>query len=466
MAEQQDTIAALSTPAGVSGIAVVRLSGPDSLDILSEIYLAPGGEPRRSPWEHRRLYPGKIVNGEGREVDQVVCAVFRAPESYTGEDVVEISCHGSPLVVERILELLYRSGARPAEPGEFTKRAFLNGKIDLIQAEAVCDLIHSRSELQRQVALDQLRGKLSAAIEALAEEALRLLADIEASIDFIDDDLEAFDPTSARELLAHQKSTLTRLLEGSDLAVPFHEGFRVVIAGRPNAGKSSIFNRLVGDERAIVTDLPGTTRDLIRETRILEGLLFIFEDTAGLREGAEEEVENIGIGLARKALERADLVVYVIDSSTPVREGELREIAQLMEPTRCLIALNKVDLPGSKAKIGELSERLAGFTIVETSALTGAGIEELRKALLTSAGKERINRLASERLMLNARLVGLLREASQRADQLEKAIEERRPLEILAVEARELLGCYERATGKRYSEDLLEEIFSRFCVGK
>jgi tRNA modification GTPase len=464
MGQTSQTIAALSTPVGESGIAVIRITGEDTLAILSRIFQAKSDPNRTGAWEHRKLHYGVLVDPSGEAIDDVMCAVLRAPDSYTGEDTAEISCHGGPLIVSKVLDATFAMGARPAEPGEFTKRAFLNGKIDLIQAEAVCDLIHSKSELQRKVAHEHLSGGLSRRIQRLADEILELLGVIEANIDFIEEDIETLDVASACELLEHHRCALGELLSRASLSRPFREGYRVVISGPVNSGKSSLFNQMLGERRAIVTEIPGTTRDVLRESIVLEGLVFILQDTAGLRERTGDAVETIGMTLAEDAAGAAALVIFVIDGSKAFGEAEKRRVARL-DPTRSVLVLNKMDLPVvlSVEKLGRVSP---GFRIHAVSALEGSGIGALKHALVDCVGREALNWISRERVVLNSRLVSLLEEADRRAQVLEGGLKTREPLEILALEARELLECYEEATGKRYSENLLDTIFTRFCIGK
>ena len=457
------TVAALSTPAGESGIAVVRLSGSDALEILTAVYRTIGGTPQPGPWEHRRLYHGFLLGAGTEAIDEVVCAVMRGPESYTGEDVVEISCHGNTLLVSRILEALFAAGARPAPPGEFTRRAFLNGKLDLIQAEAVADLIHSRSELQQKVAREQLAGTLSRRINDLAAEVLDLLAIIEANIDFIEEAIDTIDYDVGIALARAHREKLGELLASAPLTRPFREGYRVGIAGPVNAGKSSLFNRLIGENRAIVTEIPGTTRDVIREPVVLDGLLFILHDTAGLR-GTSDGVERIGVALAETTAEEADVVLFVVDGAAPLSEDTRSRIGRL-DAKKTLIVVNKIDLPAVVTPDRVRASR-CDIPVLAVSVETGEGIGEIARALVRRAGEEGLGWIARERIALNARIVSLLEEASLRLEALEAGLAMRSPLEILAVDAREVLSCYELATGKRYSEELLDTIFSRFCIGK
>ncbi|MEJ2720990.1 MAG: tRNA uridine-5-carboxymethylaminomethyl(34) synthesis GTPase MnmE [bacterium] len=458
-----ETIAALATPPGESGIAVIRISGAQALPILTEIFRTKNGGRHSGEWAHRRLYHGQIHDKREQAIDEVMCAVMRAPESYTGEDIVEISCHGGPLIVKRILELVFQRGARSAEPGEFTKRAFLNGKIDLIQAEAVGDLIHARSELQRRVARDQLAGVLSARIDALADELLGLLGEIEAGIDFIEEDIDTLDIEAALAVVRGHRERLGELLASAPLSRPFREGYQVVIAGPVNAGKSSLFNRVIGEHRAIVTEFPGTTRDVLREPVLLEGVLFVLQDTAGLR-GADEPVERIGVQLAETAVKAADVVVFVVDGSEAL-DADSAAWLERLQPERTIVVLNKLDLP-ARTTADRLRTTYPDHAVIAASAVTGEGMEGFAPALVDRAARDQLSWIARERVVLNSRLISILQSARERLETLEENLAARAPLEILAVDAREVLSLYETATGRRYTEDLLDRIFSRFCIGK
>ena len=460
MSLHTDTIAALATPPGESGLAVIRVSGEGALTLLSTVLYTLAGNPFSDEWEHRRLYHGRFVASDGTPIDDVMAAVMRAPESYTGEDVAELSCHGGSAVVARVLETLFALEVRPAEPGEFTRRAFLNGKMDLIQAEAVADLIHARTELQRSVAERQLRGALSQRIDALADDMLGLLGLIEANIDFIEEGIDALDVPAALAVIERQRAEVGDLLASAAFARPLRDGYRVVIAGPVNAGKSSLFNRLVGEGRAIVTEIPGTTRDVLRETISIDGIPFMIHDTAGLREAGPDRVETIGMDRARDAAQAADVVVFVVDGTEALSADTRRAVEQL-DGKRALVVINKVDQPVRKD-----APSPPGVAIVRASAHTGEGLGDLRAALLQLAHTDDLTRMARDRAILNARLVSLLESARDPLADLGRAIRDREALEILAARAREILSYYEEATGRRYREDLLDVIFSRFCIGK
>jgi tRNA modification GTPase len=387
-------------------------------------------------------------------------AVMRAPESYTGEDVAEISCHGGSAIVARILETLFAMDVRPAGPGEFTRRAFLNGKMDLIQAEAVADLIHARTELLRSVAERQLRGALSERIDALADGMLGLLGLIEANIDFVEEGIDALNIPDALTVIERQRAEIDDLLASAAFARPLRDGYRVVIAGPVNAGKSSLFNRLVGENRAIVTEIPGTTRDVLRETLSIEGVPFVVHDTAGLRESGPDRIESIGIDRAKDAAGSADVVLFVIDGSEPLTDA-LRQSIDRLDAARALVVVNKIDRP----QRADWPSR-APVSVVRVSAETGEGLPGLRSDLLRLAHSDDLTRMARDRAILNARLVALLESAREPLADLGHALRDREALEILAVRARDVLAYYEEATGRRYREDLLDVIFSRFCIGK
>jgi tRNA modification GTPase len=453
-----DTIGALSTPVGESGIAVIRVSGPDAVEVVVPLLQTRFGQPFRDPFEHRRLYHAHFVEPTGRRIDEVMVAVMHGPESYTGDDVIEITCHGSIAVVRRVLELLFAAGVRPAQAGEFTRRAFMNGKMDLIQAEAVADLIHAHSEIQRVAAERQLAGELSRRIDGLADDMLGLLGDLEARIDFIEEGIEALDIAQVHGRIEAQRQELNALLASASVSRLVRDGFRVVIAGPVNAGKSSLFNRLLGESRAIVTEIPGTTRDVLRETVVIDGVPFVLHDTAGLREGTADRVERLGMDRTSDALQEADVVLFVLDGSlkAPLDKPARRWLAGL-DAARSIVLINKADLPSAPGAPG---------SGIRVSALTGLGFTELRAAMLEKAGSARLARVAREGAVLNARLIGLLEQARVHLAALHEMIARSEPLELVAHRARLVLGQYEEATGRRYHEGLLDAIFAKFCIGK
>jgi tRNA modification GTPase len=450
-----DTIAAIATPQGEGGLAVVRVSGPDALAIADRVFRgAPLSRAAASTLHH-----GWLEGGE--RIDEAVAAVFRSPASYTREDVVELSCHGGRLPAQRALAALLAAGARLAGPGEFTLRAFLNGRIDLVQAEAVAELIGARSEAMHRAALARLAGELSRELRAHREELLEALAEVEARVDFAEDVGGVEVPPAVRGRIDAIAAALAACLRGAAWGRALREGVQVAIAGPPNAGKSSLFNRLVGEERAIVTPIPGTTRDRVSATVELEGALFTLSDTAGLREGGDE-VETIGIERAYAALAESHVVLWVVDGSQP-GIGPISERPPLdaFVGKRVVLAMNKHDL-GAVANGAVLAAAIGAFRceLVHVSARSGEGVEAISAALVRAAGFEPGDVLASERQAL------VLRRA---CDALARASEQGAagaPGEIVAIELREAITALEELLGLQPSEDLLDRIFSKFCVGK
>ncbi len=442
-----DTIAAISTPFGEGAIALVRLSGERAVAVADEVFR---GKMRLAEAEARTQHIGRIADENGAAVDDVLATVFRAPASYTGEEVVEISCHGGILVTRRILQLLLAHGARSAEPGEFTQRAFLNGKMDLTQAEAVMDLIRAQTDLAMRAATEQLEGRLGAKIRELREQLLATLAHVEAFIDFPDEDI---DPDTGAALLAKLDAVrggVESLLRTAGQGKILREGVRTVIYGAPNVGKSSLLNLLLGYERAIVSETPGTTRDTIEEVVNLRGIPLRLVDTAGLRE-AGNEVERQGIERTHKQVERAELVLRVFDAS----RGELN--GGDAEAQREIRVLNKCDL-------GE-DESWKGVEGVRISCKTGEGTERLADAIFERVmGGGVATRDAS--IAINARHQACLQEAERYCNAAKKAVEDGLSAEYIAVELRAALGAVGEVVGKADSEELLGEIFSRFCIGK
>ncbi|MFO7941491.1 MAG: tRNA uridine-5-carboxymethylaminomethyl(34) synthesis GTPase MnmE, partial [Bacillota bacterium] len=374
-----DTIAAVATPPGRGGVAIVRVSGPETMRITSVVLRGRDmGQINLSP---RRVEVGFAVDPDaGEALDEVLCFYMPGPRSYTGEDVLEIHCHGGPIPVGRILEAVFRSGARPAEPGEFTRRAFLNGRIDLTQAEAVGDLVAARSRTAARLALDQLEGHLGREVRRLRSELLDILASIEVVLDYPEMDIEerqiAEIATAARRIGGH----LENLRESASVGRPFREGVRTVILGRPNVGKSSLLNALLGRERAIVTDVPGTTRDTVEEELILRGIPLILVDTAGIRESGDD-VERLGVQRAREAARRAELILVVLDDSNGLAKEDRSIVASLDDGPATVIVVNKTDLRGGAVPLAEIREMMPDAPIVRTSALTGEGLDALEETV-------------------------------------------------------------------------------------
>jgi tRNA modification GTPase len=453
-----DTIAAIATPLGEGGLAVVRISGPNALAIADQCFVPLGKaslKPSVAP--SHTLHYGRITQ-RGQIVDEVLLAVMRSPRTLTREDVVEITCHGGLLPAKLVLDTTLEHGARLAEPGEFTKRAFLNGRIDLAQAEAVADLIQARTELALAAANEQLAGRLSQRINGLRDDLLHTLAHVEAHIDFPEEDIAPDTRSQLVGRLERGAQLMDDLLRTANEGQILRRGIRAAIVGRPNAGKSSLLNQLLGHDRAIVSAIPGTTRDTIEETANIRGLPVVFVDTAGLREG-RDEIEVEGIRRSREALTKAELILHVLDASETLTSADENYLNEFAAKKRILVR-NKIDLPARLELPDGLKAPMAGVCC-----LSGQGIEELKDAIkeLIWAGEIRAEML---QVMINSRhqeALNRARAATQRA--LEALRAEQTP-ELAAMDLRIAVNAVGEIVGKTSTEDLLDAIFSQFCIGK
>ena len=463
----EDTIAAIATPLGEGGLAVIRLSGPSAVAVADACFRGSGRSPAPlATAPTHTVHHGWILRG-GDRVDEVLVTLMRAPRTYTREDVVEISCHGGLLPARFVLETVLAGGARLAHPGEFTQRAFLNGRLDLAQAEAVADLIHSRTELALRAAHEQLAGKLSQRINHLREDLLLALAHVEAHLDFPEEDIA---PDTRQQLLARLErggEFMDGLLRTAQEGRILRRGVRAVITGPPNAGKSSLLNQLLGHDRAIVTPLPGTTRDTIEETANIRGLPVVLVDTAGLR-AAGDEIEAEGIRRSRESIERADLVLQVWDQSQTL-PPDAADAFRVLAGRKHLVVLNKCDLP---ARIGPESlaalrppESAAPLAVLAVSCQTGEGIEGLKDAIKAAvwAGEIRAEMLE---VMLNARHHQAVQRAHDATERALALLRQDGGLELVATELHLAVDAVGEVTGKTTTEDLLDAIFSQFCLGK
>ena len=452
-----DTIAAIATALGEAGLAVVRLSGPQALAVADRSF-TPKGRHSARPSEaatHTIQY-GHVVRA-GVIVDEVLVSVMRAPRTFTREDVAEITCHGGLLTAKLVLDTVLENGARLAQPGEFTRRAFLNGRLDLAQAEAVADLIHSRTELALRAAHEQLAGKLSQRIHHLRDDLMQTLAHIEAHLDFPEEDIA---PDTQMQLLARLDqgvAFMDALLRTANEGQILRRGIRVAIVGRPNVGKSSLLNQLLGRDRAIVSPRPGTTRDTIEETANVRGLPVVFVDTAGLRE-AHDEVELEGIRRSHEAVSRAELLLHVLDLSEPLTQEDERFLTEFSGKTRIVVG-NKSDLPR------RLQLTATQSSLVELSCRSGQGIEELKDRIkeLAWAGEIRSEMLE---VMINSRHQDALSRARAAVFNAGEALRRGMSLEFVAVDLRCGVDAVGEIVGKTATEDLLDLIFSQFCIGK
>jgi tRNA modification GTPase len=452
MHRSTETIAALATPIGTAAIAVVRASGPDTARLMQEIFAATSS-PRVATHADYRDRAGMLV-------DDVLFTFFQGPRSYTGEDSLEVSCHGNPFIAQKILEDLCARGCRPAEPGEFTQRAFLNGRMDLSQAEAVMDLIHARSERALGAANRQLRGALGRQMKALIERLLQVLARVEAYIDFPEEDL----PPEDREIVGREVTLLAqetdRLLATSHYGALLRDGIKTVIVGAPNVGKSSLLNRLVGSDRALVSAEPGTTRDFIEERIIIGPHCFRIIDTAGLNP-SPAPLEKLGMEKTLERAAEADLFLLVFDSTQTETPPLPVEVFTKVTPYNSLIIFNKNDLGKNKSSI-LLDEKLPCFDV---SALTGEGFEALTNAIIRCADSFQ-SETGTEVVAINARHAGALSQARACLVAAKKKIETNEPIELLASDLRGVLEAYGMISGKVDNERMLDALFSTFCIGK
>jgi tRNA modification GTPase len=485
-----DTIAAIATPLGEGGLAIVRLSGPQSLAVADKSFLPVGKNSLKpSAATTHTIHYGQIVR-HGRSVDEVLLAVMRAPHTFTREDTAEITCHGGILPAKLVLDTLLENGARLAEPGEFTRRAFLNGRIDLAQAEAVADLIRSRTELALAAANEQLAGKLSQRINALRDEMMQTLAHVEAHIDFPDEDISPDTKEQLLKRLEHGVAFMDELLRTANEGQILRRGIRAAIVGRPNAGKSSLLNQLLGHNRAIVSPIPGTTRDTIEETANIRGLPVVFIDTAGLRE-ARDEIEQEGVRRSHESLARAEFILHVLDASEPLTPADEKYFAEFAGKKRILV-VNKVDLP-RKLKLSDgvrqtfLSAGSGDFPVaqpntgqecpvnqqagkpalqmVDVCCLSGQGIEALKDAIkeLVWSGEITAGML---QVMINSRHQDALNRARAATRRTLDVLRAGETLELAAGELRIAVNAVGEIVGKTATEDLLDSIFSQFCIGK
>ena len=454
----EDTIAAIATPLGEGGLAVLRLSGRQALAVADQCFIPVGkSSVKPSAAATHTIQYGRIED-KGRIVDEVLIAVMRAPRTFTREDVVEITCHGGLLPAKLILDLLLKYGARLADPGEFTKRAFLNGRLDLTQAEAVADLIHSRTDLALAAANEQLAGKLSHRINQLRDDMVKTLAHVEAHIDFPDEDIS---PDTKDQLLKRLEGGITfmdELLRTADEGQILRRGIRAAIVGRPNAGKSSLLNQLLGHDRAIVSPIPGTTRDTIEEMANIRGIPVVFVDTAGLREGGDE-IEAEGIRRSRESLARAELILHVLDASEPCAVSNNSFLDDFGDKKRILL-LNKIDLPRQLDLPPDWEE-----SAVKVSCVTGAGLEALKDAIRDRVWSGGI-KAEMLQVMINSRHQDALKRAREATLRTTGALRADQTLELAAMDLRIAVNAVGEIVGKTSTEDLLDSIFSQFCIGK
>ncbi len=457
-----DTIAAISTPLSSAGIGIIRISGQQAFYIIKLIF-----EPRKKidldKIESHCIKYGNIVDNENKRVlDEVLVSFMIGPNTYTREDIIEINCHGGLIVMQSILSLVLRYGARMAEPGEFTKRAFLNGRIDLSQAEAVMDIIHAKTEMALNASVKQLEGSVKKEIDQLNEEVLELIAHVEASIDYPEYDVEDLEFSKVRKQCEHMKIRIEKLIKSYDHGRIIREGIKTVIVGRPNVGKSSLLNALLREQRAIVTDVPGTTRDSLEEYMNIHGIPLKLIDTAGIRL-TEDVVEKIGVNKSKELIESADLVLYVIDGSQPLTEED-KEIIKLIQHQKVIVLMNKSDLKVCVEK-KQLEKYLPQSHIIEISAIYYKGLEALEEEIKEQfmSGQVQSN---DDTVIYNVRQKQSLEKAYKSMEQVIESIDMGMPEDCWAIDLHNVYEGFGEVIGNHMNEDIISKIFSQFCLGK
>ncbi len=451
-----DTIVALATPPGVGAIGVIRVSGKNALGIANELFASKDFTNQKS----HSIHVG-MLSDEGLNIDEVVVSLFKGPKSYTGEDVIEIGCHGSPYVQQQIIEAFIRRGARIAQPGEFTQRAFLNGKLDLTQAEAVADLIASNTAASQKTALNNIRGGFSTVLKELREQLIGFSALIELELDFSEEDVEFADRAKFDAILQSAQITTNQLLESFQLGNVIKNGVSVAIIGKPNAGKSTLLNTLLNENRAIVSEIAGTTRDTIEELINIKGILFRLIDTAGIRQDSKDVIELVGIEKSLEKMKQADVVLYIFDVNE-MGSSELDEIVSEFEESnkKYVLAGNKSDIAmnGAVEKFDSVNK------IFSISAKNKMGIEQIKDALFDSTVGESP---ATENVVVtNARHYGALQQVNQSLTDIKQGLDSGRATDLIALDIRRCLHYISEITGDISNEDVLDFIFSKFCIGK
>ncbi|PTX62411.1 tRNA modification GTPase trmE [Melghirimyces profundicolus] len=457
---ETDTIAAISTPMGEAGIAVIRVSGPEAIQTADRIFK---GKNRLENAESHTVHYGYIIDPEtGDRIDEVLVTVMRAPRTFTREDVVEISCHGGMVPVQNVLEALLTSGARLAEPGEFTKRAFLNGRIDLSQAEAVIDLIRSKTDRAARVAMHQADGRLSRLVRRLRDEILETLAHLAVNVDYPEYDAEQLTAQKILDRCRSIETELDQLLKTARQGKIYREGIATVIIGRPNVGKSSLMNALAHENKAIVTEIPGTTRDVIEEYVNVRGIPLRLVDTAGIRE-TEDVVEKIGVERSHRALEEADLVLLLLNYAEPLSEDD-RKLLSIAREYTTIVVVNKTDLE-PKLDLGEVEKLIGDCPLITTSIVKEEGLDRLEEAVanLFMEGKAQS---ADATYVSNTRHITLLKQAKQQVRDAIGGVESGVPLDMVEIDLKNAWQSLGEIIGEAVAEDLIDQIFSQFCLGK
>ena len=448
-----DTIAAISTALGVGAISIIRVSGNEAIEIVSKVWKGKA----LTLQDTHTIHYGHIVDKE-EVIDEVLLSLMRAPRTFTKEDVIEINSHGGIATTNRILELLLINGCRLATPGEFTKRAFLNGRIDLIEAESVMDLISAKTDKARELAMHQLSGEVSSMIKELRQKIIEVLANIEVNIDYPEyEDIAVMTVEEANTNIDYIEKEINRILSRSETSALIKEGIKTVIIGKPNVGKSSILNKLLEEEKAIVTDIAGTTRDTVEGTISIDGILLHMIDTAGIRE-TKDIVESIGVKKSLALIEEADLILFVLSNDEEINEEE-KEILNRLKDRAAIIIINKADLPEKEKKI-DISK-----PVILMSAIENKGIEELRGKIKELFNLEQLE-TEDYTYLSSARSIALLRKACESLSSARRGIEEQVPIDMIEIDLKEVWSLLGEIIGETYSEELIDQLFSQFCLGK
>lgn len=456
-----DTIAAISTPPGEGGISIIRISGDDAVEVAQRLYRGKN----LTKVDTNTINYGHIVDSQtGDDIDEVMVSVMRAPKTYTKENIVEINCHGGIVATNRILQLVLSNGARLAEPGEFTKRAFLNGRIDLSQSEAVMDLIEAKTDRSMKVAISQLDGNLAHLIRNLRQDILDVLAQVEVNIDYPEyDDVETMTSRLLREKAIKVHGQIDELLQTAKQGKILRDGLATSIIGRPNVGKSSLLNHLIHEDKAIVTDVPGTTRDVLEEYVNVRGVPLKLIDTAGIRD-TEDKVEKIGVDRSKKAIDSSDLVLLVLNVSEPLTDED-RTLINLTAAKQRIVVLNKTDLT-PKIDLVELRQLVGTSPIISTSAIQASGLEDLEEIIAHMFFNEGIENSQNDVVVTNARHIGLLNQANQSLKAVVDGLESGLPVDLVQIDMTHCWDLLGEITGDSYQDELLDQLFSQFCLGK
>lgn len=455
----EETIAAIATPPGEGGIGIIRISGEESKNILDKIFVPVN----KSSLENRKLAYGNIVDPSSEKIiDEVLCVYMKAPKTYTAEDVVEINCHGGMVPLRKTLELVLNHGARMAEPGEFTKRAFLNGRLDLTQAEAVIDVIKAKTDRTFDVAMDQLEGVFSKRIREIRKKMVDILVNITVNIDYPDEDIEQITYDKLEKDLEEVRNELAQLLSSADTGRIIQEGLNVAIIGKPNVGKSSLMNSLLKEARAIVTEIPGTTRDTIEEHLSVRGIPVRLTDTAGIRE-TTDIVEKMGIEKSKKSFNNADMVIFILDSSRELSDED-REIMELIDQEKSLVVLNKIDL-NRVLELADIEKMLPHAVIIETSMETQEGIDLVEEKIEEKVYGGNVSQ-SNSLMVTNVRHKNILERAEKSISDAIHMVQMMEALEFIEIDVN---SCYEslgEIIGETVQDDIINEVFARFCLGK